>query len=110
MNNKYIRLKDRIAKINAEDTECYYFDNLKKFVYKDESYKVSTVLKDLCDTFVFDGGEEEPLICTYEELVYWFNHSKEQQYKTRNCYSAIWTSKGLIYVTKMNKKGIFRLI
>jgi len=108
--SKYIRLKDRIAKVDAEDSECYYFDNLKKFVYKDEGYKVADNVKDLCNTFVFDSGEEEPLICTYEELVYWFKHSKEQQYKTRNCYGAIWTSKGLIYVAKMNKDGVLELI
>lgn len=73
-------------------------------------YKKADTIKDLCDTFVFDDGDGQPILCTYEELVYWFNHSLKEQYKVRNCYGAIWTDKGLIYVAKMNDKGELCLI
>lgn len=77
--------------------------------------KESNTIEELCDEFVFDGGDGNPLLCSYEELIYWFNYSKEQQFKTRNCYGAIWI-KGehnepiLKSVTKMNEKGEFELL
>ena len=73
--------------------------------------RISQNLEELIDEFVFEGGDETPLICeSYDELIYWFNHSKEEQYTTRICYGAIWTDKGLIYVAKLNEKGEWELI
>lgn len=56
--NKYIRLKDKIVKIEAEDDECYYFNKLKKFVYKDEDYKIADTIEELCDEFVINNIEK----------------------------------------------------
>ena len=117
---KYIRTKDgRI--IGITEKGCIKeFDN-KLYAFRDSSFsyrfengyevvKQADTIEELCDEFVFDGGDDTPLLCTYEELKYWFNHSKEQQYKIRNCYGAIWTNKGLKYVAKMNNKGELELV
>lgn len=49
---KYIRLKNKIVKIEDEDSECYYFNKLKKFVYKDEGYQIADTIEELCDEVV----------------------------------------------------------
>lgn len=54
---KYIRLEDRIVKINAEDNQLYYFDRRKNFVYKDDNYRVSEDLKDLIDVYLIENKE-----------------------------------------------------
>lgn len=108
MNAKYIRTQAGIYQIkNGQflgnwDVEKYSRDFPVRFADN---------IKDLCDGFVFDGGDDVPLLCdNYEELIYWFNHSKEQQYKTRNCYGAIWTGNGLIYVAKINEHRELELL
>ena len=83
---------------------------IEKDLIMKNAIKQANTIEELCDEFIFDGGDDTPLLCTYEELKYWFNHSKEQQYKIRNCYGAIWTDKGLIYVAKMNNDGELELI
>lgn len=124
--NKYIRLENTIRelKINEEDSrnnvinyfycEFHYEDNTVRSLFEEEDlkkYKQADTIEELCDEFVFEGVDGKPFVCdNFSELIYWFNHSKEQQYKTRNCYGAIWTNKGLIYVSKMNDKGEFELL
>lgn len=114
----YIRTSDGIyePKYQIEETVyCSYGseDNEIGWVYEiNEKDIISDAdsIKELCDEFVFDDGDDVPLLCTYEELIYWFNYSKKQQFKTRNCYGAIWTDKGLIYAAKMNDEGVLKLI
>ncbi len=100
---EYIRLKNKIVEIEAEDSECYYFNKLKKFVYKDEGYRVANTMKELCDVYVLD----ERLYYKIEDLRLFIKQLKElnrwPDYLIKP-YGAIWTDKGLIYVTK--KKGI----
>lgn len=105
----YIRLKNRIAKIEAEDSECYYFNKLKKFVYKDEGYKTANTPEELCDEFV--------RICERFNIRELLNKQEKEDLLNRKLktnkityfYGAIWTSKGIIYVAKMNNEGVFKL-
>ena len=50
----------------------------------------------------------------YDEEWHWFDLCEELQedrfYPTDIFYGAIWTSKGLIYVAKMNEKGDLELL
>lgn len=114
--NKYIRLKDKIVETVAEDSECYYFNKLKKFVYKDEGYKTSDFIEKLCDKYVVEDDSGEPFFCEdIEELKFWFNYNRKRQFKTNNCYCAIWV-KGehdepiLKPVAKINDEGMLVLI
>ena len=111
---KYIRLKDEICEIDAEDSECYYFKNLKKFVYKDEDYKVDDTIEELCDEFVLENEikANSPYSLIDKKT---FNEMKKTIAETikitnQSFYGAIWTDKGLIYVAKMNDKGELELI
>ena len=123
---KYIRTKDSII------DSILLFNNYKycggkqdynNFIQESDLdiVKQSNTIEELCDEFVFEDMDGHYLcdFCEqtdidvgskFDELKYWFNHSKEQQYKTRNCYGAIWTDKGLIYVAKMNYKGELELL
>ena len=123
---KYIRTKDAIYKVRKPALDEYLWED-STYVYGHEHIKNSEILKEadaiekLCDEFVFEDMDGHYLcdFCEqtnidvgskFDELKYWFNHSKEQQYKIRNCYGAIWTEKGLIYVAKMNEKGELDLL
>ena len=70
-----------------------------------EKCKVADTIEDLCDEFV----------CVLNEKTHWlspfktFEIAKEQDNYT-DLYGAIWTSKGLIYVAKMNEKGELELL
>ena len=128
----FIRIKgkdsDSVFEVVEEDNTTYRVKargNPHHIYGKSKSWtevvaKADTIDK-LCDEFVFEDSDGHYLcdFCEqtdidvgskFGELKYWFNHSKEQQYKTRNCYGAIWTDKGLIYVAKMNEKGELELI
>ena len=121
--NKYIRVEDGIYEIFDTHNDCinhfgYKYDEYCTVLLDEEdikNYRQADTIKELCDEFVFDDGDGNPLLCSYEELIYWFNYSKEQQFKIRNCYAAIWI-KGehdepiLKPVTKMYKEGEFELI
>ena len=66
--------------------------------------KESENLEELCDCYVleFDNGNRVVIdadeYCNYEKHV------------RKNCYGAIWTNKGLIYVAKMDNEGKLVLI
>jgi len=111
---KYIRTKDgQIMK--------HPHPNAQVFTCRYEIEKVADTIEELCDEFVFEDSDGH-FLCNFceqtdldvgskfDELKYWFNYSEKQQYKIRNCYGAIWTDKGLIYVAKMNEKGELELL
>lgn len=120
---KYIRVEDGVYEIFDTHDDCsnhfgYKYDEYCTVLLDEEdikNYRQSDTIKELCDEFVFVDGDCDPLLCTYEELIYWFNYSKEQQFKTRNCYGAIWI-KGehnepiLKSVAKMNEERKLELI
>ena len=109
--SKYIRLKNKLAKVDAEDSECYYFNKLKKFIYKDEDYKTANTIAELCDCFVLKYEDSENYI-VYNDLYWAITKAHNSQTET-TIYGAIWTRKGLIYVAKLkiiNNAGELRLL
>ena len=105
---KYVRTPNAIGIETVDNTNIKWID-VKD--YSIEIIKEGNTIKELCDEFVFKGVDKTPIICdSYNELLYWFNHSKEEQYAIRICYGAIWTEWGLKYVAKLNKNGEFELL
>ena len=95
---KYIRLEDRITKINAEDNECYYFDKRKSFVYKDENYRISKDLKDLIDIYLIKSKDG------YNEVIKNFEDMKKSIQKGDIVYGCI-VNECVKPVAKLNRRG-----
>lgn len=107
---KYIRTEDRIDLLRK---------GVDKYIVKDsdysceiaideeillKNYKVADTIEELCDEFVIVNNtcfNTPQLLGTVIDKDY---------YKNEEIYGAIWTSKGLIYVAKMNEKGELELI
>ena len=112
----YIRTKDGVYEVdeNSKGNECFLWvktneANIVQCVWLNCIIKQSENLEELCDEFVvnfecFNRSYYFIYKNSYDELksdVQTFNYS---------AYGAIWTSKGLIYVAKMNDKGDLELI
>lgn len=114
---KYIRTKDAIYEI-IDETEnsfelCGPFEKkmgcsctmIKRLLGSNEkpTYRLANTIEELCDEFVVVSS----ICCS-------LLNKKEKQdikrYAKSNLFGAIWTSKGLIYVAKMNKKGELELL
>ena len=103
---KYIRTKAGIYDTsNMKWCEC----SKQASHYKDKNYmlyvpiKEADTIEELCDEFV----DVNSLCCSL------LNEKEKQDIKRfakSNLYGAIWTSKGLIYVAKMNDKGVLELL
>lgn len=101
ISKSYIRTKYKIVEIKP----------FTSFDYEDVIVKQADTIEELCDMFIVDEGLETPMTCgNFEELKYWFDYNKRHQYRINNCYGAIWTDKGLIYVAKINDTGELELI
>ena len=107
---KYIRTKDKILLMN----EDYYFDtfNKKKVIvnsygYSEQVIKEADTIEELCDEFVMIDEENEHYIKQDNDI-----HHIRRKWAIGNykVYGAIWTEKGLIYVTQLNEKGNLGLI
>ena len=99
---KYIRTKEHlIAKITAEDKNTISYENnfISGCLWKeDNNFQVANTIEELCDEYVYkEEVIDKRLLETYRKL-------------GREIYGAIWTSKGLIYVAKMNDKGELELL
>lgn len=116
---KYVRTKDgkiydslalRVDEIVYKDEQgkwCREYrtvDPLKKVL------KTADTIEELCDELVFDN-------VYHSRMTPSAMHTKENQeviksYLKQNivCYGAIWTDKGLIFVAKMNNKGVLELL
>ena len=108
----YIRTKDGIYKV--DEVKPYFLDEKQKLFINNE-LKVaineqrvinqSENLEELCDCFVTKGirhivwDKQRNKNITFEQVKFSFAS------KDFKLYGAIWTSKGLIYVAKMNEKG-----
>ena len=118
---KYIRTKNRIYQVESvlKDNGFVKGYNVGEmaFIRKDQVINQSENLDELCDEFVGYVGEEYvkenetydmPNFQEYnlKDMLYHMSYDKE------DCvvYGAIWTSKGLIYVAKMNENGELELI
>ena len=109
---KYIRTKDgRLLKVRleyhelpaAEDTIVYWSEIREPFINRQDDFKLSDTIEELCDEFVIINNENEM------EVIHNFNFAKN------SCiydvlYGAIWTNKGLIYAAKMNEDGELELL
>lgn len=112
---KYVRTKDgRITTIKDE-----WMDNPGLWVLggKENILKISDTIEELCDEII--GILNKNIECErYETSLrigdkLWFDDLEDAEYNKKYCseiYGAIWTSKGLIYVAKMNEKGELELI
>ena len=109
----YIRTKDGIYKVesifrNNGFVKGYNIGKMA-FIIKDQVINQADAIEELCDEFVvnfecFNRSYYFIYKNSYDELksdVQTFNYS---------AYGAIWTSKGLIFVARMNDKGDFELI
>ena len=123
MSNMYIRTKDgRIAEVKENMVIKRCSENVLRLVYKDnrsicvltgndDIIKQSENLEELCDEFVgyfecFNISYYFIYKNSYDEL-----KSDVQTFSLNfSAYGAIWTDKGLIYVSKMNDKGELELI
>ena len=104
---KYIRTKDGIRTISNLIVPCpqELIDQLKQEGYVDEIVNQSDTIEELCDEFVvyWENWKEWHEHCfSFTEV----NQILEEYDLPKSCvYGAIWTSKGLIYVAKMNDEG-----
>lgn len=127
----YIRTKNGVYEvIQANDiytevkgnTNGVPLNNGNTAIHFKEILNQSENLEELCDEFVLFYMETKNLLsipwATYEQRGVW---KKEKEhiineitnhppYRKPILYGAIWTSKGLIYVAKMNDKGKLVLI
>lgn len=114
----YIRTKDgRIAEVKENMTIKRCSENVLRLVYKDnrsicvlsgndDIVKQADTIEELCDRFVVIDKETKEV----RNIVSFLAYAKLWSYCKYNIYGAIWTSKGLIYVAKMNDKGDLLLI
>ena len=108
----YIKTKDGIYKVEGETyhKQGYYIDRYEEdVILKDQVIKQSENLEELCDEFVcyfecFNRSYYFIYKNSYDEL------KRDVQTIQYSAYGAIWTSKGLIFVARMNDKGDFELI
>ena len=98
---KYIKTDNTnfIYKFN-DDADYMQYDNIKGHIVK-----VADTIEELCDEFVCVdntcvNGHQLLRAIPYKCASYW----------NGGVYGAIWTSKGLIYVAKMNEKGELELL
>lgn len=122
---KYIRTEDGVFEL--VDTYYMYVDGVETYMYKDNGIGVeinskkiitkSDTIEELCDIFYWDceGGfnihnfMNYPIAKdTWDEYV--SDCFMDEEKPDRNMYGCIKTSKGLIYVAKMNSKGELELL
>ena len=109
----FVRTKDKIIKVDETGyikeidvcgKKCLFLFN-KNYLYGREVIKQADSIDELCDRFVLLERNLKPRI--FETLKGAINN---KIYDDEVIYGAIWTSKGLIYVAKMNDKGELELI
>ena len=116
----YIRTAEGIHSVEAVPLSNgrirYSLSNEDSLISKEHLEKITIkeadTIEELCDCWVLVGSEKDqdgnPRIWTKTQKSQWF---VEWQYtKCNTIYGAIWTERGLIYVTKMDDKGELELI
>ena len=99
----YIRTKDGVYVLS----EAYWAGN------KDEILAQSENLEELCDQIVYNGYLYQVTLlnnCLIEDSFEELREPITDEMIKEGIYGAIWTSKGLIYVAKMNDEGELELI
>lgn len=105
----YIRTKDGVYLVD-EERETYFIklskNGFENYVPRKKVLNQSENLEELCDEFVYCKNDFYEM---YRQLDY-THYDKEYIKNGGTIKGAIWTSKGLIYVAKMNDKGDLELI
>lgn len=111
---KYIRTKDGIYRVLSEDKISINVEDIHTpapfdiyCVLKTEIIAQADDLNDLCDEFVV--CQKGITICQFANRLWDYKEIKFLA-NGNDFYGAIWTSKGLIYVAKMNESGCLELI
>ena len=104
----YIRTKNRIYQVESilRDNGFVKGYNVGEmaFIRKDQVINQSENIEELCDEFVVVNNT------CFNTPQFLGTIIDKDYYKHEEVYGAIWTSKGLIYVAKMNDKGDLELI
>ena len=119
----YIRTKDGVYEL--VDNLYQYHNGVEKFWYAKEENGTTLAIEitaneilnqsenlvELCDEIVLINNN----VFTVPQIITYTNFQNTKAYredygKFETIYGAIWTSKGLIYVAKMNEKGELVLI
>ena len=105
----YIRTKNGIYKVESETClkKAYLIDRYEEdVILKEHVIKQADTIEELCDRFVVMDKETKEVM----DIVYFLEYAKLWSSYKYNIYGAIWTSKGLIFVAKMNDEGDLELI
>lgn len=98
---KYVRLKN-MPRIISYDENANDLDKPMIIHYPSEVVKETDTIEELCDAFVYVSKEDGN---------HMFHMNGKPRYsKFDDIYGAIWTDKGLIYVAKINEKGVWELL
>ena len=107
----YIRTKNKIYQVESEtyDKQGYFIGDYD-VILKKQVIKQSENLLELIDEFVVirDGTKTKQLVRT-DNIEYLKEMMKEDK-RIVEVKGAVWTEKGLKYVTKLNDKGSLELI
>lgn len=97
---KYIRTKDRITEVQ----KMTIYDKLTgDYIHE----KQADTIEELCDEFVIADVEHKSWERVFKPTLELVIKDYEKPYEI---YGAIWTDKGLIYVAKMNERGVLELL
>ena len=102
----YIRTKDGVYEVKVNKYHELVYCKNNQIVLSCNIIKQSENIEELCDRFVVMDKETKEVM----NIVYFLEYAKLWSYCKYNIYGAIWTDKGLIYVSKMNDKGELELI
>ncbi len=97
--------------IRTKDGRILDFDKLNdvsklSIDMAEEPIREANTIEELCDRFVVIDKETKEVI----NIVYFLAYAKLWSSCKYNIFGAVWTSKGLIFVAKMNDKGDLELI
>ena len=105
----YIRTKDGVYEVKVNKYHELVYCKNNQIVLSCNILNQSENLEELCDEFVIRRIKNDYTFVWNEERNIGFNYFCSLP-KIYIVYGAIWTSKGLIYVAKMNEKGELQLL
>lgn len=116
---KYIRTKDGVYEVNeviVRNRKMYELSNVDNLIRKESLKEIiiaqADTIEELCDELVVKHiNNDKPYIADgYQKTKILKDRQKVFEYGVEIIYGAIWTSKGLIYVAKMDSEGKLVLI
>ena len=111
---KYIRTENGIYEVSEKATYCgknFYYTTAEVTLEDVDVISQADTIEELCDDYVMVNKDwKKPSFVEKEIADKWHLKEKATVDKGYTIYGAIWTSKGLIYVAKLNDKGELVLI